>query len=269
MPSDSPRSMYSRVRIVGLEDLEDRQAAARLDRNQPLRDEVAERRGQARPHGLLVAGVEGADDAVHRFRRVDRVQRREHQVTGLGRGQRDLDRLAIAHLADQDDLRRLAQRRAQRQRKSRRVAVQLALVDRALLVQVQELDRVLDGDDVVGARLVDQVDDRRQRRGLAGAGRAGDQHDTVLQRGDLGEPRRQLQLLERRDVRRNHPHDDREAAALPEHVDAEPRALGQGVGQIAGALIAKRAQGVLVAADEIARDLRPCPRRAASAGSES
>ena len=58
----------------------------------------------------------------------------KHQVTGLGRGQRDLDRLAIAHLTDQDDLRRLAQRRAQRQRESRRVAVQLALVHRPFLV---------------------------------------------------------------------------------------------------------------------------------------
>ena len=72
-------------------------------------------------------------------------------------------------------------------RKRRRVAVQLALVHRALLVVVQELDRVFDGEDVLGAGLVDQVDHRRQRRRLARAGRAGDQHDAVLERGDLGE----------------------------------------------------------------------------------
>ena len=79
------------------------------------------------------------------------MQRREHEVAGFRGGQRDFDRLAIAHFADQNHLRRLAQRRAQREREGRRVGVQLALVDRALLVLVQELDRVLDGEDVIGA----------------------------------------------------------------------------------------------------------------------
>ena len=150
------------------------------------------------------------------------MERREHQVAGLGRGQRDLDRLAIAHLADEDHLRRLAQRGAQRQREARRVGVQLALVNRALLVRVQELDRILDGEDVLGARLVDQIDDGGERGRLARAGRAGDQHDAGLQRGDIGERRRQLQLGDGRDRRRDDAHDDRERAALPEDVDAEP-----------------------------------------------
>ena len=38
-----------------------------------------------------------------------------HEVPGLRGFERDLDRLAVAHLADQDDFRRLAQRGAQRQ----------------------------------------------------------------------------------------------------------------------------------------------------------
>ena len=37
------------------------------------------------------------------------VQRREGQVAGLGDGQRGLDRLEVAHLADQHDVRILAQ----------------------------------------------------------------------------------------------------------------------------------------------------------------
>ena len=124
---------------------------------------------------------------------VDGVQRGEHQVPRLRGRQRDLDRLAVAHLADEDHLRRLAQGRAQREREGRRVAVQLALVDGRLLVEVQELDRVLDREDVVGARLVDQVDDRGERRRLARAGRTGDQHDAVLQRRDLVQRRRQAE----------------------------------------------------------------------------
>ena len=53
-----------------------------------------------------------------------------------------------------------------------RVGVQLALVDDAVLVRVQELDRVFDREDVVVALAVDLVDHRGQRRRLARAGRA-------------------------------------------------------------------------------------------------
>ena len=64
---------------------------------------------------------------------VRRVQRAEHQVAGLGRLDRDRDRLEVAHLADQDDVGILAQRRAQRVLERLGVRVDLALVDQALL----------------------------------------------------------------------------------------------------------------------------------------
>ena len=57
---------------------------------------------------LLVRG-EHVDDAVDRLRRVLRVQRREHEVTGLRRGQRGRDRLEVTHLTDEDDVGVLAQ----------------------------------------------------------------------------------------------------------------------------------------------------------------
>ena len=65
------------------------------------------------------------------------------------------------------------------------VLADLALVDQALLVLVHELDRVLDRDDVVGAVAVDVVDQRAERRGLARAGRAGDQHQPLGQVAEL------------------------------------------------------------------------------------
>ena len=68
--------------------------------------------------------------------------------------------------------------------------------------------------------------------------------------------RRQLELGERRNPRRDDAHDDRERAALPEDVDAEAAAFGQRVGQIAGALLLERAQRRLVAAHQIAGDAR-------------
>ena len=66
-----------------------------------------------------------------------------------------------------------------------RVGADLALVDDALLVAVEELDRVLDGHDVLLARLVDRVDHGRQRGGLARAGRAGDEHDAARLLGEV------------------------------------------------------------------------------------
>ena len=59
-----------------------------------------------------------------------------------------LDRLEVAHLADQDDVGILAQRAAQRVRERLRVDRDLALVDDRLVVAVQVLDRVLDRHDV-------------------------------------------------------------------------------------------------------------------------
>src|SRR5262249_28963816 len=128
-----------------------------------LSDEVAERAGEASSDDLLVRGGEDADDALDSFRRVNRMQRGQHEMAGFGGSQRDLDRLAVAHLANQDDLRRLAQRGSKGEREGWRVGVELALVDGGFLVLVQKLDRILDGQNVLGAAFVDEIDDSRQR----------------------------------------------------------------------------------------------------------
>ena len=94
-------------------------------------------------------GGEDVDDPVDGLGGVLRVQGGEDQVAGLGGGQRHGDRLEVTHLADQDDVRVLAQHVLERVGERVRVLADLALVDQALLVPVQELDRVLDGHDVV------------------------------------------------------------------------------------------------------------------------
>ncbi len=66
-------------------------------------------RGQLHPDLLLLVRREHVDDAVDRLRRVLRVQGGEHQVAGLGRGDRGRDRLEVTHLTDQDDVGVLAQ----------------------------------------------------------------------------------------------------------------------------------------------------------------
>ena len=151
------------------------------------------------------------------------MQRAERQVAGLRDAQRRLHGLEVAHFADQDDVRVFAQGRAQRRREALRVAVHLALVDQAVLVLVHELDRVLDGEDVIVALAVDLVDHRRQRRRLARSGRAGHQHQAARPLGQLRQHRRQAQILEASDLLGNQPVDGADGAALVEHVAAEAR----------------------------------------------
>ena len=153
-------------------------------RDQRLGHDALEADRQLRPDLALLGRREDVDDAVHGLRRVLGVQRGEDEVAGLGRGQGRADRLHVAHLADEDHVGVLAQRGLQAEREGRRVRPQLALVDDALLVVVQELDRVLDREDVLVARLVDLVDDRGERRRLARARRARDEHDAARLLGE-------------------------------------------------------------------------------------
>ena len=89
----------------GHHDLAGRRASLAVRRrDELLRHHALQGGGELHAHLLLLVGREHVDDAVDRLRRVLRVQRREDQVTGLGRGDRGGDGLQVAHLADQDDV---------------------------------------------------------------------------------------------------------------------------------------------------------------------
>ena len=96
--------------------------------------------------------VHQREHAADRAHRVGRVERRHDEVARLGGLERDLHRLFVADLADEDDVGVLPQRRAERRGEARRVEAHLALADARHLVPVQELDRVLDRHDVQGPR---------------------------------------------------------------------------------------------------------------------
>ena len=104
------------------------------------------------------------------------MQRGEHQMTGFRRGQRDRDGLLIAHFADHDHVRILPECGAQRRRKRRRVFAHFPLRDQALAMAVQILHRVFNGEYMVVVIPVDDVQQTRERGGLAAAGRAGQQY---------------------------------------------------------------------------------------------
>src|ERR1044072_1339883 len=69
-----------------------------------LADDSLQRTGELNSHLLLLVRREDVDDSVDRLRGVLSVQRREHEVARLCRGQRDRDGLEVAHLADEDDV---------------------------------------------------------------------------------------------------------------------------------------------------------------------
>ena len=123
---------------------------------------------------------EEVEHALDRLVGVVGVQRAEHQVPGLGEVERGLDGLEVAHLADQDHVRRLAQRALERGGERRGVDADFALRDHAALVRVDELDRVLDGEDVPARVLIAVVDQRGERGRLARAGGAGHQDQAAL-----------------------------------------------------------------------------------------
>ena len=92
---------------------------------------------------------------------------------GLRGSQRELNRFEIAHFAHEDDVGILAERGLQRIGEGQRMDAQLALVDETFLCFMDELDRIFDGDDVAFEGVVEIIHHRGERRGFAGAGRAG------------------------------------------------------------------------------------------------
>src|SRR5436309_15916369 len=75
---------------------------------------------------VLVRREEG-NHAADRLRGVGRMQRREHQVPGVRRLERRVERLHVADLADEDHVGRLAQHVAQRRVERQGVVPDLAL----------------------------------------------------------------------------------------------------------------------------------------------
>jgi hypothetical protein len=108
----------------------------------------------------------------------------------------------------------------------------LPLVDERLLDRVHELDRVLDRQNMIAARLVDQVDHGSQRRGLPGARWARDQHQPLAQPGELPHRARKIQLVRRRDLRGDHAEHRTGPPVLLEQVAPEPRQPRHLVGEV-------------------------------------
>ncbi len=154
------------------------------------------------------------------------MQRAEHQVAGLGRGQRQADGLQVAHFADQHHVRVFAQRRPQCLGEAERISMHFALVHEAAFALVYEFDGVLDRDDVIGTIVIAVIDHARERGRLARARGSRDQHQAARQHAQIAEDLRRRQVVEREDHRGNVAEHGAGAAVLVEGVDAEARELG-------------------------------------------
>jgi len=99
-------------------------------------------------------------------------------------------------------------------------------------VLVEVLDGILDGHHVVVLLGVDQIDHRRQRRGLARARRSRDEHQPLVQGAQVEDRVREPQLLRREDLLGDHPEHRPGSAVVLEEVGAEPCEAWQGVAEV-------------------------------------
>src|SRR3990170_2000221 len=198
-------------------------------RHQPLADHPSEHSGEDSDDLWLLSRREELDHPADRLRGVERVQGRQDEMSGLRCLESDTCSLRVPELADQNDVRVLAEHPPETLPEAVGVEPDLPLTHDAAVVRVDDLDRVLDRDDVQPPRAVDVVEHRCERRRLPGSRRPCDEDEAAM---FVREPRdacRQMQLLEARDRVRDDAEGEGHGASLPEAVDPEPRQLGLGV----------------------------------------
>src|SRR6266704_3265278 len=189
--------------------------------HQALRDDGLQRGGKLQTNLFLFRRREDRDNTLNRFRGVESVQSGKNQVAGYGGQQRRGNGFEVAHFADQNHVGVLTQSGAQRGGKVRGVHFDFALVDETLLVAVQELDGVFDGDQVVGAVGVDAVDHCRQCGGFTGTGGARNQHQAALFFANFGDDAGEIQFFGGANFCGNDAQHHADVAALLKNVDAE------------------------------------------------
>src|SRR5829696_8186832 len=132
---------------------------------------------QLRTDLVLLVRREYVYDPVDGLRGILGVQRPEDEVPGLCRRHGERDGLEVAHLPNEYHVRILPQDMLESLGEALGVLVDLALVDDALLVLVQELDRVLNAHDVLVPSSIDLVDHGGEGGRFAASRRACDKDE--------------------------------------------------------------------------------------------
>ena len=204
-------------------------------RKQRLRNDAENRCRELRTNLVLLIRGKRVDDSVNRALGAGRMQRTEHNVSGFGRGDGGFDGFQVAHFADENHVGILPERAANRLRETRHVDADLALVDRRHFVFVIEFDRILNRDDVMIHRFIDEVDHAGQRRTLARPGRTRDDEQTTRTLTDIRDDLRQFEIFDRHQLVRNLAQDHRDVSALFEHRDAKSRHVAESESEVGAA----------------------------------
>ena len=108
------------------------------------------------------------------------MERRKHQLTCFRRSHGNAHSLIVTHLAQQDNIGRLPESRSQGIGVAFRINAYLTLADNALFVLVEELDRVLNGNDMPRALAVYLVYHTGKGGGFSAACRSRYKDNAVL-----------------------------------------------------------------------------------------
>ena len=217
-------------------DLEDGVQLAFLGQDQALGDHGAEHHGQLGADLVLLVGREGVDHTVDGLGGAQGVQGAQQQVAGFRRGDGGGNGLDITHFTQHDDVRRLAQGRAQGAGKGGSISGHFALADQALLVGMQVFDRIFDGDDMAAAGPVDLVHQAGQGGGFTVAGGTGHQDHAAAQIRQPHNHVRDIAVRRIRDAEGNHTAGHGQGAPLTVGVAAETAQVTHGEGEVVVAL---------------------------------
>ena len=218
--------------LVHPQDLKGRDHPAPRPGEQLLADHALQNRRQLLPGLALLDRREGVDDPVDGADGPLSVEGRDDEMPRLRRCQGGLHGLVVPHLAEENDIRRLAQTGPQGREAVRRVDGDLPLANEALIVPVEVLDGVLQRHDVGRAAVVDPVDEAGLGGGFAAAGGAGDQHHPAPELRQVHDPLRDAQLLPIRHPEGHHPHHGGQGPPLAVGVHPEPGQIRPGEGEV-------------------------------------
>ena len=158
-------------------------------------------------------------------------------MAGFGEIDRGLHGLPISHLADQNHVGRLTQRVLQGHLVGFGIRADFTLVHQTLLVSMEKLDGILNGNNVLLALAIAIIHHGRHGRGLAATGTAEENHQTALGHGNVLEDRRQVELLDGRDPLLDQAQHHASATALGEGADPKARDVGKIQGKIDFAML--------------------------------
>ena len=164
---------------------------------------------------------EEVEDAGDRARGAGGVDRAEDEMPRLGGVDRRLERLDVAQLAHEDDVGILTDGMFHADLEVPHVDADLPLIDEALVLGEDELDRILERENVLAVVPVDVVEHRADRGALAGARHAGEQHHPLVELTEPLDRGRQEELLEVGDAVVDLAGDEPPRPLLREQVHAE------------------------------------------------